>query len=486
MRSRVLPSTVHFSVRWLLTVLLLAGLAWFASPALGAATSSNISPSPDLTELRDSGEHGRTYVAMVIMLQIAVILAAAKLCGWAAERLKVPGVVGELLAGLIIGPYLLGSHIRLPVHGEWIPLFPRPTKPGQWPVNQVVWTLGQLASIVLLFITGLHTNLRQFARYLAPASLVASVGLVAPFLLGVGLVYLPSFAVLARGPAGNSVLVPALFIGVILAATSIGITAKVLSDISQLDSPEGVTILGAAVLDDVLGIVALAIVGGIASAGSISAGAVLGIAGKALGFWVGLTLAAMMLARPFERLVGAVKYGGAMVGLGLAMAFACSAAAEAFGLAFVIGAYSAGLGLSRTQMAHKMLEELRPISDFVVPIFFASLGMLVDLQLLFSDSRVLAFGLAVTAAAIVGKLAGCGLAARCTGFNMRGAYRIGLGMTPRGEVALIVAGIGLSRGIIQENVFAASIIMTLITTIIAPILLVPAFASGGGGGRSVQ
>ncbi|MGH7214119.1 MAG: cation:proton antiporter [Tepidisphaeraceae bacterium] len=294
-----------------------------------------------------------------------------------------------------------------------MPLFPAPTEPGQWPVNDVIWSFAQFVSIVLLFVTGLHTDLKQFLRYVGPATLVAVVGIVAPFALGVACVYIPAFADLARATPDQPVLIPALFVGAILAAT----------------------------------VVILA------------------------------------LAKPIERVLTGIKYGGAMLGLGLALAFVCSAVAEFFGLAFIIGAYSVGLGLSRTGMAHKLMDELKPVSDFIVPVFFATLGMLVDFNAMLSDWRVVVFGLVVTLAAIVGKLAGCGLAALPAGFNGRGAYRVGLGMMPRGEVALIVAGIGLSRGIIGQNVFGVSIMMTLLTTIIAPILLVPAFRTGGGGRR---
>jgi Kef-type K+ transport system membrane component KefB len=440
--------------------------------------------SPDLHEIDGWGEHARTAKIMLVLFQVAAILVAAKLMGWLAERVKVPGVIGELFAGILIGPYLLGSRVLLPLAGHWVPLFPAPAAPGQWPVNDVVWSLAQLASIVLLFVTGLHTDLKQFLKYVGPATLIAVVGLVAPFALGAAVVFLPPFGELARGGPGESALVPALFVGAILAATSIGITARVLGDIGKLDTPEGVTILGAAVLDDVLGIIALAVVGGIASAGSVSVGSVGLVAAKAFGFWIGLTAVVLACAKPLERALTRIKYGGAMVGLGLALAFVCSALAESFGLAFIIGAYSVGLGLSRTQMAHKLMDKLQPVGDFLVPVFFASLGMLVNPRVMFSSWQVVVFGLAVTAAAVVGKLVGCGAAALPAGFNFRGAYRIGLGMLPRGEVALIVAGIGLSRGIVGEVVFGVSILMTLITTVVAPVLLVPAFARGGSGRKA--
>jgi Kef-type K+ transport system membrane component KefB len=484
--SPVSPARHLFPILMFLLVCSAAAL-----PALGAdAGSPNAGAggahpriSPDLREMDQWGEHGRKAKIMLILFQVAAMLVAAKLLGWLAEKVKIPGVIGELMAGVLIGPYLLGSLITVPLGaGHAAPLFPAPAG-GEWPVNDVVWTFAQIASIVLLFVTGLHTDLKQFLKYVGPATLVAVAGLLIPFALGAAVVYVPMFSNLAAPSRGGDLMVSALFVGTILAATSIGITARVLGDVGKLDTAEGVTILGAAVLDDVLGIILLAIVGGLASAGTISAGAVALIAGKAFGFWIGLTVVILLLAKRIERLIGHVNYGGATVGLGLALAMVCSGAAESVGLAFIIGAYSVGLGLSRTKLAHKLMEALEPVGDFFVPIFFAALGMLVNVGAMFASWQVVLFGLAVTAAAIVGKLVGCGAAALPGGFNLRGAYRIGLGMLPRGEVALIVAGIGLSTGMVGEVVFGVSIMMTLITTIVAPILLVPAFAKGGPGRR---
>ena len=213
-------------------------IALLAPGALAAGTGESFTVSPDLHEIRTMGESGLTYLVMLIMCQFAAMLLAAKLLGWLAEKIAVPGVIGELLAGVLIGPFLLGTILKVPLHGHWVPLFPAPSDPSEWPINPIIWTIGQFASIVLLFMAGLHTDLKQFLRYVGPATLVAIVGLVIPFALGAAVVYIPTFSAIVA-PDGGSVLIPALFIGAILAATSIGITARVLGDIDKLDTPEG-------------------------------------------------------------------------------------------------------------------------------------------------------------------------------------------------------------------------------------------------------
>ncbi|MFQ6048030.1 MAG: cation:proton antiporter, partial [Phycisphaerae bacterium] len=259
-------------------------------------------------------------------------------------------------------------------------------------------------------------------------------------------------------------------------ATSVGITARVLSDIGKLETPEGVTILGGAVVDDVLGILVLAIVVGIERSGAVSAASVLVTTVKAVGVWLGITGLSLLLAGWIERAFERVRYSGARVGLGLALAFFCAGLAEMFGLAFIIGAYSVGLGLSRTKMAQQLVEDLQAVYDFIVPVFFAAMGMLVNYSAM---AVAVAFGIVLSLWAIVSKIFGCGLPALMW-FNLRGAARIGMGMLPRGEVALIVAGVGLAERAIDQSIFGVSIMMTLITTIIAPLALVPLFRGAPG------
>ncbi len=425
--------------------------------------------SPNLTEIKSL-----TAKVLIIVLQLAVVLAAAKLLGWLCEAVNIPGVLGEVAAGMIIGPFALGQLLVVPTHHGVVPLFPAPVSVEQWPVSEVMWTIAVVASIVLLFVAGLHTNLGQFFANLAPATVCAIGGVIAPFFLGV---WTTTWFL-----GGSMWDVPALFMGAIMVATSVGITARVLSDIHRLDTSEGVTILGGAVVDDVLGILVLAIVVGIKrGGGALSAGAVAAIALKAVGIWIAITAVALVCAPYIEWAFNRVRYPGARVGLGLALALLCSGIAEMFGLAFIIGAYSVGLGLSRTKMAHQLMEDLRSVSDFIVPIFFAVMGMLVNYSAM---AAALWFGVVISIWGIVSKIFGCGLPALIW-FRPRGAARIGMGMLPRGEVALIIAGVGLSAGAITQDIFGVAIMMTLVTTVIAPLGLVPLFR-GRGGRRGVE
>ncbi len=456
---------------------LLAGLAMAETTTSTSPADSHLPAriSPSFKELNNV-EGGLTLKIMVVLLQLAVVLVAAKLGGATAERFKIPGVLGELAAGVIIGPFALGGFIPIPIHGQWFSLFPAPLTALEWPLSDQFWLMAQLASVILLFLAGLETNLKQFLSYLGPASIVATGGVVCPFFLG---------AFTAAYFTGHAWYTPQpMFIGAIMVATSVGITARVLSDIKKLDTPEGVTILGAAVVDDVLGILVLAIVAAISqtqrTGENIHFSGIIWITGKALIFWLGLTFAGLALANHIERLFSKVKYVGARLGLALALALICAGVAEIFGLAFIIGAYSIGLALSKTKMAHKLIEDLTPINHFIVPFFFVAMGMLVNFQAI---SQALTFGIVICVLAMIGKIFGCGIPSLFTGFNLRGATRVGVGMLPRGEVALILAGVGLAGGYITQSNFGVAIMMTLVTTIIAPLLLIPAFKVPGSGIR---
>lgn len=417
-----------------------------------------------------------TELVAHLVFQISVILLAAKLGGELFERwLKQPSVLGELLAGVAIGPYALGG-LELPFIGA---LFGHPQGAGAGsvvPVSAELWSVAQIGAVVLLFYAGLETDFDLFFRYSGPAFVTAMGGVVFPFILG-------DVATVWFGLASSYLDPVALFMGAIMTATSVGITARVLGDIRKLDTPEGVTILAGAVIDDVLGIIVLAIVVSLRESGDVSLGNLAVVGVKAMGFWLGLMAVGILLSKWISRFLSSFQTAGAALALALALAFFSAALAESFGLAMIVGAYSIGLALSRTEVAEELRGPMEQVFHALVPIFFVVMGMLVDFGAM---APVLLFGLVISFLAIVSKIGGSGLPALAVGFNAWGATRVGIGMMPRGEVALIVAGVGLSRGVIQGDIFGVSIMMTFITTVLAPMLLVPAFQRGGQGTRSAR
>ncbi len=419
-------------------------------------------------------EHDVIEKVTHLVFQLAVILAAAKVGGEICQRfLKIPPVLGELVVGIIIGPFALGQ-IDVPGLG---PLFEAPHNGGAVPVSLELYSVSQIAAVVLLFTAGLETDLKQFLRYAGPATAVAIGGVVFPFLFGVGATYLFK----PGGLEGDPLLYSALFVGAVMTATSVGITARVLNDINQLDSPEGVTILAAAVVDDVLGILVLTIILGLSEPdNSANIGSVALVGVKAIGFWLTLMVGGILLAKYISAALGSFRGAGSGIALALALAFLAAGLAESFGLAMIIGAYTIGLALSGTQLARQIEEPIMAVYHALVPIFFVVMGMLVDVTVM---GGVLLFGAVITFLAILSKVVGSGLPALFAGFNRAGSWRVGIGMLPRGEVALIIAGIGLSRGLIGPDVFGVAILMTVVTTLMAPLILVPSFARGGAGKR---
>jgi Kef-type K+ transport system membrane component KefB len=408
-----------------------------------------------------------------LVVRLAIILLAAKIGAEIAGRfLKIPPVLGELAAGIAIGPFALGGlHI-----GSVGPLFEVPEH-STIPIAPELFFVAQAAAVILLFQAGLETNRRQFFKYVGPATAVAAGGVLVPFALGVVATLMFGFG------STDSIreLGPALFVGAAMTATSVGITARVLADMRHLDTPEGVTILGAAVVDDVMGILVLAVVIGIEETGAISAGSIAVIAVKAVGFWLGLTLVGTLASKPISAAIGRFRGMGASLALGLALAFAAAGLAESFGLAMIIGAYSIGLALAETELKRRIEEPMSMVSQFMVPVFFVVVGMQVDVPAILEGALI--FGVVLSILAVIGKMVGAGAPAMLVGFNTKGSIRISIGMVPRGEVALIIAGIGLASGAINSEIFGVVIMMTMVSTVFAPILLVPAFKGGGSGLR---
>ncbi len=426
--------------------------------------------------------HSPLEVVAELAILLAVILIAAKIGGEIAERVfKVPAVLGELGAGIAISPFALGGLISLPVIGTLFAV--EEGAGGMLPVAPELFFFAQIAAVILLFEAGLETDRRQFIRYARPAIVIAAGGVVVPFVLGF-------YATVWLGFASFDSLqdlLPALFVGAIMTATSVGITARVLSDLGKLDTPEGVTVLAGAVVDDVLGIIILAIVVGIGRDGTVTASGIAIIFAKAVGFWLGLTVIGSLLSKYISKFAFWFKSPGAVLGIAMAMAlFAAGVAEVYFNLAMIIGSYSLGLALSGTDLKHLVARPMRQINYFLVPAFFVVIGMQVDFTAFGGEGsehslgKALAFAAVLSVFAIVSKLAGSGLPALLVGFNRIGSWRVALGMLPRGEVALIVAGIGLGSGVIGRDVFGVAIVMTVVTTVMAPLLLTRAFRGGSG------
>ena len=369
-----------------------------------------------------------------ILLDILVVLVAAKIAAEAAERLGVPAVVGEIVAGVVIGPSVLG----LVESGE------------------VLRTLAELGVILLLLQVGLEMDLADLGGVGRASLLVAVVGAVAPFAGGYGVM-------LALGEVGHA----ALFVGAALTATSVGITARVFGDLRALSRLEARTVLGAAVADDVLGLVILTVVVRIVSAGSVSPATVVGVAVVAVGFLVVTTGVGIRLAPRLLELVQRLSRSpGTLVALVLAFTLAVAELAHAARLATIVGAFVAGLAMGRSHHADRVRRELTPLGHVFVPVFFLQIGIDTDVASL-ARPRVLLVAGALLAVAVVGKLASSAGMLGSPGDKLL----VGLGMLPRGEVGLIFAGIGLREGVLGGDLYAALLLVVLVTTLMTPPLL---------------
>jgi Kef-type K+ transport system membrane component KefB len=393
-------------------------------------------------------------------LALAAILIAAKLLGELAERIGQPAVLGELVAGVLLGSSVLGIVPHDGVGGE------------------LIHVLAELGVLLLLFEIGLETDLREMFR-VGPASLaVAVVGVLVPF--GVGYAY---WAYVPHPAASGADLTgAAIFVGATLTATSVGITARVLSDLRQMGTQEARVIIGAAVIDDVLGLVILSVVSGIAAGAAVSVLGVLRTLAVAVGFLVAAVLLGRFLMPKLFDLVVRMRVRFVLLSFAVAFALALSGLAAVAGSALIIGAFAAGLVLSGTNQFDTIEHEVRPVVAIFAPVFFVSVGASVNLRLLDPTSpgargTLLVAG-ALTLIGIGGKIV-AGWAAPWV--RMRRLV-VGVGMVPRGEVGLIFADIGRRSGVLNDEVFGAVLLMIMATTFIAPPALKALFGAGDAAG----
>lgn len=401
------------------------------------------------------------------ILTFGLILVAARIGGELAERyLKQPAVVGELLAGIAISPFALGALLNDPIILNFA------TIDGQFVENGLSFQgftpmeiISQIAVIVLLFVAGLETDVRSFIRHGLTGALVALGGVILPFVLGylAAMYFFPEI-----GTVGW------LFVGAVLTATSIGITVRILMDMGRLNSKEGSIILVGAVIDDIIGLVILSIVVSIAKTGELSALEATKTGAIGLAVWFALLAIGIYGHKYISRFIlQPFKNSGTMPILALIVGLLVSYLVTLVGLHPVVGAYVAGLMFAATIEREEILKMTRPIMMFLAPFFFAYLGMQVDLGLVWV---IIVPAIALIALAVIGKVIGCYIPARLAGkVSHTGGMIVGIGMVPRGEVGLIVAGAGLIAGAIDRELFGVAVAISIVTVLIVPVMLKPFF-----------
>jgi len=386
-----------------------------------------------------------------VIISLGILLFAAKLMAELFHRIKLPIVLGELLAGIIVGPFALGGLYL--VDGE--PLVN---------LNETVRHVGEIAAIVILFIAGLHITPREFLRGGVAAFTVGSLGVIVPFF--VGYYVFTAFGVEA---------LQATLIATALTATSIAISIQVLTELGRMHAPEARLILGAAIVDDILAIAVLSVVTTMVQTGNLTPDIIdiTFLILKILGIFAALLVATIFIIPRVLHVEKLWKSKGSVEGITTASFFAAAGIAAAVGLSPIVGAFAVGMAVASTRVIKQMGDYVSKLEIIFAPLFFAIIGAQVDLRGI--NINVLYLAGIIVAVAIVTKLAGCGLPAMIFLKNKGKAMKVGIGMISRGEVGLIVAGVGVSSGVLTNDIYTTVIIMVALTTIITPIWLKVAY-----------
>ncbi len=370
-----------------------------------------------------------------ILLGLFIVFVAAQIGAEVAQRLKLPAVVGEIAAGCVIGPAVLG----------WVK------------VNEPLEVLAEIGAVLLLFSVGLETRLDDLRKVGRVAISVGVAGVIVPFILGAAWAILSGF----NTPK-------AMFIAAAFVATSAGITARVLHELGALGRVESRVILGAAVIDDILAMLLLGVVTALQAGGGVNVGALLLVLVQAVGFIALIMFFGTRLMRRSSVALDAPINPLSPLTLSLALCLGLAVAASYLGLAAIIGAFLAGMIAAETEQRHQLERQVQIMMAFLVPFFFVVTGIQVQLSEL-ASVHALGMLTMVTVLAIIGKLVGCGLGARSLGRHS--ALIVGVGMVPRGEVGVIVASLGQQAGVFSERIYAIIIAMSLLTSILAPPVL---------------
>lgn len=391
-------------------------------------------------------------VIIHVLISLAVLLFAAKIFAEIFNKLKLPAVLGELIAGITVGPFALGS----------IPIFDG--KPLVI-LNETVLQIGEIAGLVILFIAGLHITPREFLRGGASSLTIGALGVVVPFFLGY-------YVFTIFGLEG----LQAIMIATALTATSIAISVSVLGELGKMQTKEAKMILGAAIVDDILAIAVLSVVVSMVQTGNLSPNIIdiIFLILKILAIFAALLIGAIVVVPRILHAERLWKAKGSIEGIVTASFFGASAIAATVGLSPIVGAFSVGMAVASTKLIKRVEQYVDKLEIIFAPLFFAIIGAQVNLTGV--NLEVLFLSAIMIIVAIVSKLSGCGVPALLFLRNKSKAMKVGIGMISRGEVGLIVAGIGVTSGALSSNIYTTVIIMVAITTLITPIWLKKAYS----------
>ncbi|HEY9491190.1 MAG TPA: cation:proton antiporter [Nitrososphaeraceae archaeon] len=387
-----------------------------------------------------------------VLISLAVLLFAAKIFAEIFNKLKLPAVLGELIAGIIVGPFALGSFAIF----DGKPLVV---------LNETVLQIGAIAGLVILFIAGLHITPREFLKGGAASFTIGACGVIVPFFLGY-------YVFTLFGLEG----LQSILIATALTATSIAISVTVLTELGRIQTKEAKLILGAAIVDDILAIAVLSVVVTMVQTGNLSPNVIdiMFLILKILGIFAALLIGAILIIPRIVNTERLWKAKGSIEGIVTASFFGASAIAAAVGLSPIVGAFSVGMAVSSTKIIKRVEEYVDKLEIIFAPLFFAIIGAQVNLTGI--NLEVLLLSAVVIAVAIFSKLVGCGLPAAVFLRDKSKAMKIGIGMISRGEVGLIVAGIGVTSGVLSANIYTTIIIMVAVTTLITPVWLKKAYS----------
>lgn len=380
----------------------------------------------------------KVLTAVLLVVQILIILITTKIGGALSVKLGQPAVLGKLISGIVIGPAVLG----------WIA------------PSEMITQLSEIGVLLLMFIAGLETDIKSLKQNRNSSIAVAVGGIIAPL-----------FCFYLAGLVIGMEQRHALFLGLLFSATSVSISAQTLKELGQLQSRESATILGAAVLDDILVVIVLAVMMSSLTVAQVSLSVVIG---KKLLFFAAIAVLGWKVVPWMLRILAPLPVSEAVISAALIICFSFAYLAEFLGVAGIIGSFAAGLAISQTQFKQQVEHKIEPIAyAFFVPVFFVSIGLSVSFAGVNNQIGIIA---GLTIIAILTKLVGSGVGARLTGFHNRSSLGIGAGMISRGEVALIIAAIGLEANLLEETFFTASVLVVILTTLVTPPLLKGLFA----------